>query len=231
MAPLRLRSLARLSLPLVVAAQALVGTAAAAAAPAHDGCAQQSCGRSVVVAPLSQEPPSTGPCTSPEKVVCMIRAETPQERAESRETRMRYHALLGEMDRKECAMRAEGRSEEDIARTLVRMRNDAKDITRAGMSSEEVKRLEERNRDKYGNPLGPTADQLHAKYGSWKAVSDAATRSSEAVDSELGLAYRPCPCEAARADAEPSADMESRTHAERAPDAGPASSEAVGAGV
>ncbi len=71
------------------------------------------------------------------------------------------------------------------------------------MSPQEVRRLEERNQEKYGNPLGPTADQLHAKYGSWRAVSDAATRTSEAVDGELGLAYRPCPC-----DAEPRSDAE-----------------------
>ncbi|WP_019359741.1 hypothetical protein [Streptomyces sp. AA1529] len=187
----RLRSLARRALPLVLIAQAALGAAAATPAAA---CPGSTCGGSVVVAPLSQEPPDPGPCTSPEKVVCMIRAETPEERAESREVRMRYHALLGEMERRECAMRARGRSEEEIARELVRMRNEAKEITRAGMSAEEVRRLEERNQEKYGNPLGPTADQLHAKYGSWRAVSDAATRSSRAVDGELGLEYRPCPC-------------------------------------
>ncbi|WP_431982265.1 hypothetical protein [Streptomyces qinglanensis] len=188
----RLRSLARRVLPLVLTAQAALG--AAAAASAHAACPGSACGGSVVVAPLSQEPPDPGPCTSPEKVVCMIRAETPGERAESREVRMRYHTLLGGMDRRECGMRAQGRSEEEIARELVRMRNEAKEITRAGMSAEEVSRLEERNQEKYGNPLGPTADQLYARYGSWRAVSDAATRSSRAVDSELGLEYRPCPC-------------------------------------
>ncbi|GLF95438.1 hypothetical protein SYYSPA8_14095 [Streptomyces yaizuensis] len=157
-------------------------------------CATADCGGSVIVAPLSQEPPSEGPCTSPEKVVCMIRRETPQEREESREHRMRYHALLGEMDRVECAMRAEGRSEEEIARRLVRLRNEAKDVVRAGMTPEEVRELEARNQEKYGNPLGPTADQLYAKYGSWAEVTAAATRTSKAVDSELGLEYRPCPC-------------------------------------
>jgi hypothetical protein len=94
-------------------------------------------------------------------------------------------------------MRKEGASPEDIARRLVDMRNDAKEVTRAGMSPQEVRRLEERNMAKYGNPLGPTADQLYAKYGSWEAVADAATRTSRAVDQELGLEYRACPCEAA----------------------------------
>ncbi|EST36421.1 hypothetical protein [Streptomyces roseochromogenus] len=174
----------------MVAATALPTTTTAA--PAY--CAD-SCGGSVVVAPLSTAPPSTGPCTSPEPVVCQIRRDTPEEREEAREIRMRYHALIGAMDRVRCAMRAAGRSPEEIARRLVDMRNDAKEITRAGMTPEEVRLLEERNLAKYGNPLGPTADQLHAKYGSWEKVADAATRTSRAVDSELGLEYRPCPCE------------------------------------
>ncbi|MDJ1131281.1 hypothetical protein [Streptomyces iconiensis] len=160
-------------------------------------CAPAECGRSVVVAPLSQAPPSQGTCTSPEKVVCTIRSETPEEREESRAIRMRYHELIGDMDRTQCAMRREGHSDKAIARRLVQMRNDAKDVTRAGMSPEQVRRLEERNVAKYGNPLGPTADQLHAKYGSWEAVSAAALRTSDAVDSELGLEYRPCPCDVA----------------------------------
>ncbi|MFJ9176525.1 hypothetical protein [Streptomyces sp. NPDC102360] len=167
--------------------------AAPAASAAH--CADSSCGGSAVVAPLSQEPPAVGACTSPEPVVCEIRRSTPDERVEQRDIRMRYLDLIGDMDRVGCTMRAEGRSPEEIARRLVDMRNDAKEITRAGMTPDEVRVLEARNMVKYGNPLGPTADQLHAKYGSWEKVADAATRTSRAVDGELGLAYVPCPCE------------------------------------
>ncbi|MET4921852.1 hypothetical protein P3L51_05730 [Streptomyces sp. PSRA5] len=153
-----------------------------------------SCG-SVVVAPVSQAAPDHGPCTSAEPVVCLIRSETPQEREVARDQRIRYHDLLEDMEREECAMRAEGHSEESIARTLVQMRNDAKDVVRAGMTREQVAELEARNQKKYGNPLGPTADQLYLKYGSWEKVSEAATRTSTAVDHELGLEFRPCPCE------------------------------------
>ncbi|MFE9611920.1 hypothetical protein [Streptomyces sp. NPDC006012] len=186
------RLLRRAALVAAMVLTAALPTTLAAATAAY--CAD-SCGGSVVVAPLSQEPPSTGPCTSPEPVVCEIRRSTPQEREDQRDIRMRYHALIGDMDRVRCAMRAEGRSPEEIARHLVDMRNDAKEITRAGMSPEEVRLLEARNVAKYGNPLGPTADQLYAKYGSWESVADAATRTSRAVDGELGLEYRPCPCE------------------------------------
>ncbi|WP_405798002.1 hypothetical protein [Streptomyces sp. NBC_01506] len=194
-----LRSLAGRVVPALLVAQAAFlflppQSASAAQQLAHPCRALASCG-SVVVAPVSQAAPDHGPCTSAEPVVCLIRSETPQQREVARDQRMRYHDLLEDMERAECAMRAEGRSEEDIARTLVQMRNDAKDVVRAGMTREQVAELEARNQKKYGNPLGPTADQLYLKYGSWEKVTDAATRSSAAVDRELGLEFRHCPCE------------------------------------
>ncbi|MEU1672194.1 hypothetical protein ABZ752_09190 [Streptomyces roseifaciens] len=199
-----LRSLARRIVPVALAAHAvLVVAQPAPAQPASAlhtaaACTPAGCG-SVVVAPLSQAAPDHGPCTSPEPVVCMIRKETPQERKVTRKQRVRYHQLLKNMERKACAMRARGSSEENIARTLVKMRNDAKDIVRAGMTPEQVAELEARNQKKYGNPLGPTAEQLHTKYGSWEKVSEAATRSSEVVDHELGLEFRHCSCDVLRA--------------------------------
>ncbi|MFJ4580271.1 hypothetical protein [Streptomyces echinatus] len=191
-----LRSVARRIVPAVLAAQALLVPAQPvfAAPPAHVCRAAADCGP-VVVGPVSQAPPDHGPCTSPEPVVCQIRRETPQEREVARGQRMHYHDLLADMERTACDMRAEGRSEEDVARTLVQMRNDAKDIVRAGMTPEQVAELEARNIKKYGNPLGPTADQLYLKYGSWEKVSAAATRSNEAVDHELGLEFHHCSCE------------------------------------
>lgn len=196
-----LRSLARRVVPTLLVAQAAflpLQSAAAAEPVAHPCRSFAGCG-SVVVAPVSQAAPDHGDCTSPEPVVCLIRSDTPEERETARDQRMRYHGLLEDMEREECAMRAEGRSEEDIARALVQMRNDAKDVVRAGMTREQVAELEARNQKKYGNPLGPTADQLYLKYGSWEKISEAATRSSAAVDQELGLEFRHCPCEVLQA--------------------------------
>ncbi|MEU1350249.1 hypothetical protein [Streptomyces sp. NPDC005795] len=195
------RSLARRVVPTLLVAQVVLfplQPASAAAHTAHPCRSLAGCG-SVVVAPVSQAAPDHGDCTSPEPVVCQIRRETPTEREVARDQRMRYHQLLEDMEREECAMREEGRSEEDIARALVRMRNDAKDVVRAGMTPEQVAELEARNQKKYGNPLGPTADQLYMKYGSWEKVAEAATRSSTAVDRELGLEFRHCPCEVLQA--------------------------------
>ncbi|MFF1698694.1 hypothetical protein ACFVXC_34555 [Streptomyces sp. NPDC058257] len=130
------------------------------------------------------------PCTSKDPAVCLIRQMTPEERERAREVRLRYHALLDTMERVADRMHEEGRSDEEIARVLVDMRNDAKDITRAGMTPEAVQALEQRNMKKYGNPLGPTAEQQFLKYGSWHKVIEAATRSSAAVDQELGIPPR-----------------------------------------
>ncbi|MFC8825881.1 hypothetical protein ACFT9I_11050 [Streptomyces sp. NPDC057137] len=196
-----LRSLAGRVVPALLVAQVVflpLQPASAAEHLARSCRSSDGCG-SVVVAPVSQAAPDHGPCDSSEPVVCLIRSETPQEREVSRDQRMRYHDLLEDMERKECAMRAEGHSEEAVARTLVQMRNDAKDVVRAGMTREQVLELEARNQKKYGNPLGPTADQLYLKYGSWEKVTEAATRSSTAVDRELGLEFRHCPCEVLQA--------------------------------
>ncbi|MBW5248291.1 MULTISPECIES: hypothetical protein [Streptomyces] len=196
-----LRSLARRVVPTLLVAQVVLLPLqpASAAERAVQPCRSAAACGSVIVAPVSQAAPDHGDCTSPEPVVCLIRSETPQEREIARDQRMRYHQLLVDMERTECAMRAEGRSEEDIARALVQMRNDAKDVIRAGMTPEQVAELEARNQKKYGNPLGPTADQLYMKYGSWEKVAEAATRSSAAVDQELGLEFRHCSCEVLQA--------------------------------
>ncbi|QNP64091.1 hypothetical protein [Streptomyces genisteinicus] len=180
-------SLPRRVLVPLAAAAALFGTAAAAAADAAEACG------SVITAPLAPPAAADEPCPSADPVVCRIRVLPMDEKVEAQRTRMRYHALLEEMRRTEADMRDAGATEEEIARELVDMRNQAKEITRAGMTPEEVRLLEERNTAKYGNPLGPTAEQLFAKYGSWEQVTDASMRTSYAVDRELSLAYRPCP--------------------------------------
>ncbi|WP_254878662.1 hypothetical protein [Streptomyces sp. NA04227] len=167
-------------------------TAAALLTTAASPASAEACG-SVIVAPLPAPASADEPCTSADPVVCRIRVLSWEEKAEAQVTRSKYHWLLEDMNRTRADMAADGATDEEIARKLVDMRNNAKEITRAGMSPEEVRVLEERNIAKYGNPLGPTADQLYAKYGSWQRVTDASLRTSAAVDHELGLEYRPCP--------------------------------------
>ena len=176
----------RILLPFV-AAVALLTTGVAATATAAEACG------SIITAPLARPVPADDPCPSSDPVVCRIRVLPMDEKVEAQRTRIRYHELLEAMHRTEADMREAGATDEEIARELVDMRNQAKEITRAGMSPEEVRILEERNMAKYGNPLGPTAEQLYAKYGTWQQVLDASMRTSDAVDRELSLEYRPCP--------------------------------------
>ncbi|WP_327739325.1 hypothetical protein OG749_41435 [Streptomyces nojiriensis] len=180
-------ALSRRALLPFAAAVALLGTTSASLADAAEACG------SVITAPLARPVAPDDPCPSADPVVCRIRVLPMDEKVEAQRTRMRYHGLLEDMHRTEAAMRAAGATDEEIAREMVDMRNQAKEITRAGMTPEEVRVLEERNTAKYGNPLGPTADQLYVKYGSWQAVTDASMRTSYAVDRELSLEYRPCP--------------------------------------
>ncbi|MEV7613267.1 hypothetical protein [Streptomyces sp. NPDC089799] len=179
--------LLRRALVPLVAAVALLTTAGSASAAAWEPCG------SVITAPLNPPADPDDPCPSTDPVVCRIRVLPMDQKVEAQRTRMSYHRLLEDMHQTEADMRAAGATDEEIARELVDMRNQAKEITRAGMTPEEVRVLEERNRAKYGNPLGPTADQLYAKYGTWQQVIDASMRTSYAVDRELSLEYRPCP--------------------------------------
>ncbi|MEU2116493.1 hypothetical protein ABZ567_12775 [Streptomyces sp. NPDC016459] len=169
------------------AAVALLGTAGSSVAGAVEACG------SVITAPLARPVSADDPCPSADPVVCRIRVLPMDEKVEAQRTRMRYHGLLEDMRRTGVAMREAGAMDEEVARELVDMRNQATEVTRAGMTPQEVRILEERNIAKYGNPLGPTADQLYAKYGSWHQVTDASMRTSYAVDRELSLEYRPCP--------------------------------------
>jgi hypothetical protein len=182
------RALTLLFTPLLTAAALLAGPSAPSAA----ACPSGACG-SVITGPLAPPAPAAEPCPSPDPAVCRIRVLPWDEKAEAQQTRMRYHGLLEDMRRTAARMQEDGATDEEVARKLVDMRNQAKEITRAGMSAEEVRVLEARNRARYGNPLGPTADRLYAKYGSWQEVIAASTRTSTAVDEALSLHYHPCP--------------------------------------
>lgn len=183
---LRSSSLRRALVPFA-AALALSATVVSASATAAEACG------SIITAPLAPPVSADDPCPSTDPVVCRIRVLPLDEKVEAQRTRIQYHDLLEDMHRTAADMRAAGATDEEIARELVDMRNQAKAITRAGMTPEEVRILEERNVAKYGNPLGPTADQLYAKYGTWQQVIDASMRTSYAVDRELSLEYKPCP--------------------------------------
>ena len=81
-------------------------------------------------------------------------------------------ALTGVADR----LLADGWFEEKIARHRVDARNRLKVVARQADDAAIVSLIEARNIARYGHPVGPTADQLFERYGSWRGVIEAAAR-------------------------------------------------------
>src|SRR3546814_16466934 len=77
---------------------------------------------------------------------------------------------------------AEGESPEAIARDLVQRRNALKQRFRADDDPGVVALMEQRNRLKYGDPIGPDADWRFRKYGSWAAGIAAACRPARRTE-------------------------------------------------
>lgn len=101
--------------------------------------------------------------------------------------RQQYLDRVQQMHDTEATMRQQGASDEQIARKLVDDRNAAKVIVRSQQDPALTAQQEARNLQKYGNPVGPTADQLLQKYGSWEEVIKAAYRTDPETNRFLGL--------------------------------------------
>lgn len=76
-------------------------------------------------------------------------------------------------------LRKDGWTEERIARHLVDARNRLKIIARQADNPAVVAAIEARNLMKYGHLVGPSADYLYKRYGTWGAVIDAASRPAK----------------------------------------------------
>lgn len=76
----------------------------------------------------------------------------------------------------------DGIDPENVARKLVDLRNAIKARYRAHDDPAIFAVMEMRNRVKYGDPLGPDADALFSKYGSWLLVIQAACRPARLAD-------------------------------------------------
>jgi RHS repeat-associated protein len=79
--------------------------------------------------------------------------------------------------------RKRGWTDEMIARELVRLRNQLKEEFREYMDDDDRERLEERNEEKYGNPIGPTYDQLRRRKTDREIIESALKTGG----SDLGL--------------------------------------------
>ena len=84
--------------------------------------------------------------------------------AQGREERIAYHNSIESMYETLSQMLEEGKSAEEIARTLSKMRNDIR-IAAYENDPEGLERMKERNLEKYGHEEGPLPDELYEQYG------------------------------------------------------------------
>ncbi|ANY70545.1 hypothetical protein BBD42_03880 [Paenibacillus sp. BIHB 4019] len=115
--------------------------------------------------------------------------------------RKEYLEQTNKIEARIADMKANGSSAEEIAKTVVEMRNHDKVAARKAMAAEEVVELEKRNIKKYGNPIGPDADWLFQNIkikmekinpevsdkAVWNAVIEGAMRKDEVINTLLGI--------------------------------------------
>jgi hypothetical protein len=95
------------------------------------------------------------------------------------ELRLQYEAAVIELGRETRHMLASGMSEEQVARWVVDQRNQLKQKFRDLTPPSVLARIEAWTQARYGNALGPSADQLHAGGKSWLDIVNAAARPGE----------------------------------------------------
>ena len=93
--------------------------------------------------------------------------------------RREYEAAAADLRRAGRGMLDAGLSEEYVARWMVDRRNDLRRKYRELTPAEVVRVLESHSVSRYGNSLGPSADQLRATGKSWADIIESAARAGE----------------------------------------------------
>ena len=110
----------------------------------------------------------------------------PKQVAEARAQRQAYHDSMSELYRMIEEMLGQGKDVETIARAVSQRRNEL----RLEAYKDDPKGLaltKKSNLETYGNELGPTADSLYEKYGSWQKVLEKALGTNPGMDACLGF--------------------------------------------
>lgn len=100
--------------------------------------------------------------------------------------RIAYHESINEMYAMMDAMQIEGRSIEEIARSVSCKRNELR-LAAYADDPEGLAAAKARNLEKYGHEEGPLPDELYAQYGSWETVLEKAFSTNSGMDACLGL--------------------------------------------
>jgi hypothetical protein len=96
-----------------------------------------------------------------------------------------YEADNQALAKQAYAVRAAGQDAETTARQLVDARNALKVKYRALSPPDKVAEFEARKLNKYGNPVGPTADQLHAEGKFWDQMTPLPDQVDKIWDSNM----------------------------------------------
>ncbi|PXF30707.1 hypothetical protein WH50_14030 [Pokkaliibacter plantistimulans] len=105
----------------------------------------------------------------------------------NRKIRLDYVSGSQELEQAIARMKVQGASSEQIARRVVLQRNTQKIEARSLMTDEEVKVLESGNIKRYGDPIGPTPDDLFDKYGDWDTVIEKSMQKDPEINILLGV--------------------------------------------
>ena len=110
----------------------------------------------------------------------------PDQVAGARAQRQEYHDSMSELYRMIEDMLHEGKNVETIARAVSQRRNELRLESEAD-NPEALALTKKSNLETYGNEMGPTADQLYEKYGSWQTVLEKALGTNAGMDACLGF--------------------------------------------
>lgn len=110
----------------------------------------------------------------------------PEQVAKARALRQAYHDSMSELYRMIEDMLHEGKNVETIARAVSQRRNELRLESEAD-DPEALALTKKSNLETYGNEMGPTADQLYEKYGSWQTVLEKALGTNAGMDACLGF--------------------------------------------
>lgn len=105
---------------------------------------------------------------------------------EWKQERIAYHESFQEMYDIWDQMKTDGKSSEEIARTLSPLRNELR-LASYKDDPDGLKKAKESNLSTYGQEDGPTPDQLYEQYGSWDTVILKCFSSNSGMDAVLGL--------------------------------------------
>ena len=110
----------------------------------------------------------------------------PDQVAAARAEREAYHESMSELYRMIETMLGEGKNVEEIARAVSARRNELR-LEAYADDPERLALAKQSNLDTYGSEMGPSADSLYEKYGSWQTVLEKALSSNMGMDACLGL--------------------------------------------